>query len=139
MARQDRVAATQLTGIAGTETAFQLAAADFIREINPGATHHITFRGDSSGSTDPVRFRFFVTDEDATPGAVPDSAQALAGSEWSRLVDVILDSSNALHENVWQSLLLSGYRYWACSVVRPSGSTDTFACDLGYSDDGVSL
>lgn len=139
MSRQNQVAATQLTGIAGTETAFQIAAADFIREINPGATHHIHFRGNSSGTTDPVRFRFFLSTEDATPSAVPDSSQTLAGSDWSKVIDIVLDSGNALHENVWQSLLLSGYRYWACSVVRASGTTDTFTCDLNYSDDGISL
>jgi hypothetical protein len=137
MARQNRVQATQLTSIAGTETAFQNLAndADLIVEINPGAVHHVMFKEDSSGTTDSCRFRFFVTNKDI-PGAVPDSARALAGSDWGVLQDILLDSGEALHENVWQDLLIAGYRFWACSVVRPSG-TDTFTCDLNYSDDGI--
>lgn len=136
MARQSRVAADQLTGVAATLTAFELSGVDLIVEIDPSATHHVDFKANSSGTTDPCKFTFYVSNKDSTPGDVPDGSRALAGSDWAILLEVIIDSSDSDQENVWQELLIRGYRYWACSVIRDSGSSDTFTCDLGYSSDG---
>lgn len=136
MARQNRVAATQLTDIAGTETAFSFGGEEPV-EINSGAVHHVQFRVADGGSTDTFRFRFFVSNFNA-PGAVPDAAQSLDGSEWSKLTDVILDLGNADHNDVWQKLLIAGYRWWGCSFVRDAGTTDTAdTADCSYSDDGI--
>ena len=137
MARVNRVAFTQLTSIAGTLTAFQLSGADAMILVNPGALHQMMLLANSSGTTDDLKVTVYTSNAD-TPGAVPDSGTALAGSDWAVLQEFIRDSSDSDQENIWFSMLISGVRWWAVSVVRNSGSTDTFTVDCNYSDDGVS-
>ena len=132
MAWDAALSATQLTSIT-TEAVFQKDAADWKVALAPGESAHVQVKSDM-GATDDVKFSIYGSDLDA-PGAVPDAAQSLGGSDWHLITEITVDNVN--DDTEWQGLIISGYKWFAVTAQRV-GSTDTgITADMKVATDGV--
>ena len=128
MAWATEVNATQITGLTTTETAFQVSAADMKISAAPNDTVLINVRGNTTGTTDHLIVRIYSSSDDA-PGAVPDSAQTLAGSDWAIYQEFRITNDR---DNEWITYVVRNAKNIAVSVVG-TGATDTWTVDLRYS------
>lgn len=120
MAWGAKVNATQLTGVAGTETAF-----DVTPQSNPGEAFHVEVQVNSSGTTDNVIVRFYGTLDDAS-------------ENWDDVpfLEKTIDATSGNDEK--ELFIIYGVYKWEARVIR-DGSTDTFTCDLSYRRDNISV
>lgn len=132
----DAVSLTQLTGVAGSLTAFQYQAADAKITAQPLEGIDLEVKLDwGSGTTDPFRVNIYCSNADA-PGAVPDAGTSgLPSTDWSLYQTVVL--AEADWDKTWKTFALFGHAWYAISVVRESGSTDSVTADARYKKDGV--
>ncbi len=120
-----------------TETVWQKDGGDMKLELAPGerASGHVTI--DASGAVDIPRITIYKSDK-PTPGAVPDSSLALnAQDDWAVYNEFTIDTTVAAIDDAPQPVTVSGSRFFAFTLQRDAGTTNTFIGDLRMTQDGV--
>lgn len=112
------------------ESVFQISAADMKVELAPNEVMHLMVRCNrDAGTTGDCIIRVYAS-SDSAPGAVPDSAQTIAGSDWA--IHQALRVPGADRSNEWQSFVIRGVRHISCSI-QPTSASDSWLGDLKYS------
>jgi hypothetical protein len=134
MGWRDALDATTMTSIT-VEQAYQYSGADLKVEMYNTERAGCKVKVDFPGSpTDNGTFKIFCSDH-AAPGAVPDSSQTVAGSDWAEYQVITIDNA---YDDEWQDFEIGGHKFFAFSLQR-DGSTDTLTdSDLKIRRDGVS-
>ena len=124
------VSATNLTFTAETnEKVFQISAADMEVEIAPNEIMQLFVKADrTSGTTGDMVARVYTSNV-ANPGAVPDSSQTLAGSDWALYTAWRIPGSD--RDNEWQNISLKGIR-WVSVTMEPTSTSDNWTGYLTY-------
>ena len=128
MAWETIVNGIQITSLTTTLTAVQVTGpVDMKVDLEPAEIAHLEVRGNTSGSTDHLIVTVWASALDS-PGAVPDSGQTLAGSDWSlyRRFRIV-----ASRDNEWVVFPIRGIRNFAVSV-QGTGATDSWTVDTRY-------
>lgn len=129
--------ATQLTTVS-SEAVFQASGVDWKIALLPGEIAHCQVKTASSDTTDESKIIVYTTSLNS-PGAVPDAAQNLSGSDWGIYTAFVINNvDTAEGDDCWQYFSVAGVRTFAVTAQRnPGDSTDTFTCDLSVATDGV--
>ena len=122
------VSATQLSHTTETnEKVFQISAADMEVELQPTEVMQLLVKANTTGTTDTMIVRVYTSNA-ANPGAVPDSAQTLAGSDWALHTAFRIPPGR---DNEWQNVVIRNVRFVSVTM-QPTGSTDSWTSDLDY-------